>query len=81
MSFEEEDTTEQHERRITRCRSCRAFIVWLPTEAGRAMPVDADTVKPTDETFEAKGTHVSHFASCPNAAKHRKPRPPQGSLL
>lgn len=28
MSFEE-DTTEAHERRITRCKSCRAQIIWF----------------------------------------------------
>lgn len=72
MSFDE-DTTEEHEKRIVRCKSCRAQIIWLPTEAGRAMPIDADTVAPGDEEYEP-GKHVSHFATCPNAAQHRKPR-------
>lgn len=77
MSFDRHDehdgTTEKHERRITRCRSCNAKIIFLPTAAGRQMPVDADTVEPSDETFD-RTKHTSHFSSCPNASKHRKPR-------
>ncbi len=33
MSFDIDDTTEEHERRITRCKSCRAQIIFLPTAA------------------------------------------------
>lgn len=73
MGFDDEDTTEAHERRITRCRSCRAKIIFLPTAAGKSMPVDADSVKPEDEEFDAK-KHISHFSQCPNANQHRKPR-------
>lgn len=72
MSFEE-DTTDEHERRITRCSSCRARIVYLVTATGKNMPVEADTVEPTDEEFDSK-RHESHFAKCPNANQHRKPR-------
>jgi hypothetical protein len=77
MSFEAE-TTEEHERRITRCSSCRAQIVWLKTAAGKNMPVDADTVKPEDTEFDADSDHVSHFATCPNAQQHRRQRNPSG---
>lgn len=66
----EEDTTEAHERRITRCGSCRARIIWLLTPAGKRMPVDADSVEPEDDAFEF-GKHVSHFATCPDAGKWR----------
>lgn len=72
MSFEEE-TTEAHERRIVRCRSCRARIIWFQTAAGKNMPVDADTVEPEDEELDLP-RHVSHFSTCPNANQHRKPR-------
>jgi len=72
MSFDD-DTTEAHERRITRCRSCRARIIWLKTTAGKNMPVDADTVEPDDEEFDHE-RHVSHFATCPNSAQHRRSR-------
>jgi hypothetical protein len=64
MTFDE-TTTEDHERRIVRCReqSCRARIVWLRTEAGRNMPVDADTVEASDELYDAT-RHTSHFKTC-----------------
>jgi hypothetical protein len=70
MSFEE-DTTEAHERRIVRCSSCRAQIIWLKTPAGKNMPVDADTVEPEDTELDLS-RHKSHFATCPNANQHRK---------
>jgi hypothetical protein len=70
VSFEE-STTEAHERRIVRCSSCRAKIIWFKTEAGNNMPVDADTVEPEDEELDLT-RHKSHFATCPNANQHRK---------
>lgn len=73
MSFDDYDTNEAHERRITRCKSCRARIIWFKTSAGKNMPVDADTVEPDDEALDLE-RHVSHFASCPNSDQHRKPR-------
>lgn len=73
MSFQE-STTEAHERRIKRCSSCNAKVIWFKTEAGRWMPVDADTVEPEDEEFEPP-RHISHFATCPNADHHRKRKP------
>ena len=60
------------------CQSCEAPIVWLRTQAGKAMPVDAASVRPGDTIF-VPNLHVSHFATCPHAAKHRKPR--QGELF
>lgn len=72
--YEEHDgTTEQHERRITRCRSCNKQIVFLKTRNGKNMPVDADSVEPEDDELDLS-RHVSHFRTCPNADKHRKPR-------
>lgn len=72
MSFEP-STTESHERRIVRCRSCRAMIIWFRTPAGKNMPVDADTVLPEDQELE-QPRHVSHFSTCPNAGQHRRSR-------
>ena len=40
------------------CRSCGAGIVWWRTRYGKAVPCDPDG--------------VNHFATCPNAARHRK---------
>lgn len=72
MTFEA-DTTEAHERRIVRCRSCRAKIIWFKTDADKNMPVDADTVEAEDQELDLS-RHVSHFATCPNSAQHRRPR-------
>jgi hypothetical protein len=74
-SLDDSGTNEAHERRITHCRSCHAKIVWFKTAAGKNMPVDADTVEPNDDVNELDlSRHQSHFASCPNADKHRKPK-------
>jgi len=71
MSFDDDDTTEEHERRITRCRSCGAKIIWFKTARWRNMPVDADSVEPEDEELDLD-KHVSHFSTCPNASQHRR---------
>lgn len=75
-SYEQDDTVaEAHERRIVRCKSCHQKIVWFKTAAGNNMPVDADTVEATDNVNELDlSRHQSHFASCPNSDKHRKPK-------
>jgi hypothetical protein len=74
MSFEDiDDTNEAHERRITRCRSCNARIIFLETASGKRMPCEADSVEPDDQEFDPK-RHESHFAKCPKADQHRRPR-------
>jgi hypothetical protein len=35
------------------------------------MPVDADTVEPEDDDLDLE-RHISHFATCPRAAHHRR---------
>jgi hypothetical protein len=70
VSFEDE-TSDAHERRIVRCGSCQAKIIWLLTKNLKPMPVDADAVLPADTKYDHK-RHVSHFATCPNAAHHRR---------
>lgn len=77
------------------CRSCGAEIIWCVTESGKRIPVDRAPSKignlelvdqgndpPLAKTAsaEAKWKFVSHFATCPHAAKHRKPRDGQGGL-
>jgi hypothetical protein len=57
------------------CSSCGAPIVWFRTKAGKKMPVDAGTTKPTDAEHQLDLTrHVSHFATCPDSDKWRKPK-------
>lgn len=64
------------------CRSCGAPIIFAATEQGKTMPVDAAPQKRVLLEPAAEGlppiarvvdTYVSHFATCPNAAQHRKP--------
>lgn len=72
---EHDGTTEAHERRIVRCKSskCNAKIVWLKTNSGKNMPVDADTVAPGEDTFDSS-KHTSHFATCIDAPQFKRPR-------
>lgn len=49
------------------------MIIWFKTSAGKNIPIDAATVLPEDYTLELP-RHVSHFATCPQAAQHRRPR-------
>lgn len=53
------------------CRSCGAPIVFLKTRKDRRIPVDAGTVKLGDKDFDHT-RHISHFATCPLAGRHRK---------
>ena len=57
------------------CRSCDQPIYWITTERGRSMPVDCEA----DEQCHApnaaeEGLGISHFATCPFADQHRRPR-------
>lgn len=56
-----------------KCRSCGAEIIWLETAAGKAMPCDLVGINPDSRLFDPK-VHRSHFATCPNANQHRRPR-------
>lgn len=67
------DELDAHQQRIKRCSSCRAPIVWFKTAKGNNMPVNAETVSPIDVVLDLP-RHISHFATCPNSKKHRKPK-------
>ena len=70
------------------CRSCQAPIFWAMTETGKSMPIDRDpnpegnlvldenniasVVAPTEGKGQTR--YTSHFATCPDAGQHRKPR-------
>lgn len=59
---------------LTECRSCKASIAWLWTKNNRKMPVNADSLAPTDDRlteFDPK-THISHFATCTTPKRFRK---------
>lgn len=57
--------------KVEHCRGCNAEIVWLKTAKGKAMPVDASTVKEGDAQYE-HGRHISHFATCKNAKQFKR---------
>jgi hypothetical protein len=70
---------------MSECASCQAPIVWAITApGGRRTPVDRDPVEGGNLVLESKGgrlivryvptgqgTHVSHFATCPQASEWR----------
>lgn len=61
------------ESRCRSCKSCSAAIIWMKTKNDKTIPVDYESVDGMELIFEP-GKHVAHFATCPNANKHRKRR-------
>lgn len=71
---------------MSRCRSCGAPVIWATSENDRQMPLDKDLVTegirfrigPDGRAHRVeqpdKPGHLSHFATCPNARAHRKPK-------
>lgn len=71
-----------------RCRSCGARLVWATTAAGEPMPLDAEPVPgignvrladgraevlgPLEAAASSEVLYTAHFATCPDAAMHRK---------
>ena len=67
------------------CRACGAAIVWAELTSGKRHPFNAPLVVAGSQPgmFENHGRTVesvinrdraSHFATCPHAATHRRPR-------
>lgn len=70
------------------CTSCGADILWVKSIGGSPMPLNAQSVGDGNiavidnvghvrkgemfEPFYDGPLYKSHFATCPNAAKHRK---------
>ena len=55
---------------IAECKSCKAKIVWMKTKIGKNIPVDWEEGIDKETLFDY--AHMtSHFATCPNAMKHR----------
>lgn len=56
-----------------KCKSCEAPILWVTVErTHKSMPVNPEFVTVVTETGMVIQGHVSHFATCPQAAEHRK---------
>ena len=71
------------------CRTCKQPVRWARTERGNAIPLDpapaangsirlragvAIVVPEADRAELAGELYLSHFATCPDAAQHRRPR-------
>jgi len=70
---------DKHVLWFRQCRTCQAAIIWAVTVSGKRMPLDAKPevrfiLNEDTGTTSARKTYMSHFATCPNAAQHRKPR-------
>ena len=62
---------------VSNCRSCGKTIVWMKTIQGKNMPVNITEQSLDDANhneFFNPLEHVSHFSTCPQAKKHRRPR-------
>ena len=53
------------------CKACGKKIVFLRTEKGSVIPVDAETTDAADEYYD-KERHTTHFITCPEAARFKK---------
>lgn len=61
------------------CRSCGATVLWVETESGKKMPLDAEperrfVIEAGHDPMRARlrNTYVSHFSTCPQAERWRK---------
>jgi hypothetical protein len=70
---------------MAKCSSCGAEILWAKTALGKSIPLDAKgetrlVLLKNGGNFDAETnnevtimqTYATHFATCPNAAQHRK---------
>jgi hypothetical protein len=55
-----------------RCKSCHAQILWVVMESEKLMPCDPAPVTIVSREGKVVSGFISHFATCPNAAQHRK---------
>lgn len=56
---------------MAKCKACGKEIVFLKTEAGKVIPINAETADKDDYAFD-KSRHISHFSDCPAAKTFRK---------
>jgi len=64
---------------IAKCRGCGASIIWVKTEKGKSMPVDAKPVKGYqkaaghfDFNYHLVDVHIPHWGTCPMANQFKK---------
>lgn len=73
---------------MSTCRSCGAPVRWERTAAGKPIPLDPEPRPDGNLAFRDDGRvyslpqstlddvprYVTHFATCPHANQHRKPK-------
>ena len=62
-----------------KCSSCHADIKWAKTRTGKAMPLSVKSMEKRwfyvdVDHAELKESYITHFADCPQAELHRKPK-------
>jgi hypothetical protein len=61
---------------MSKCKSCGAEIIWAKTAKGKKMPFDAIPKKVWVVTHLGDAflsdSYTPHWATCPDANKHRK---------
>ncbi|MCK4969039.1 MAG: hypothetical protein KAS77_00875 [Thermoplasmata archaeon] len=70
---------------MPKCKTCQQEIVWGMTENNKRVPLDPAETRyishdgPGDDRHlyvKMVPTHLSHFATCPQADQHRRTTPP-----
>lgn len=66
---------------VTRCKACRAPIVWAVTPNGARQPLDSEPAKRVvldigvePPLARVVDTYMPHHATCPKVAQFRKPK-------
>lgn len=54
------------------CLGCGAPIIWIVTRGGKRMPCNAARTVIITPAGETVSGHISHFYTCPDAAKFRR---------
>lgn len=68
---------EKAQRSDATCSSCGALIYWITMPSGKRMPIDRGREQRVcfiDGQWRVLGSYKSHFASCPQADQHRRPK-------
>jgi len=72
------------------CKACGTPLIWAKTEKGASIPIDLQPARPeygnivlqyglagpprADMVKPGHGTHVAHYATCPEAGRFRRPK-------
>ena len=62
---------------MTKCKTCGAQIRFVEMASGKMMPIETNVknvIAKTGGQWKVISGFESHFANCPGADKHRKPK-------